>query len=103
MSWGQIYLLSSRALKTLCVVLGLLFLGIATHVWLQGELQKNGAELLILLPLLSGLVLLVGAATLEVEALRVLVLAWFVLVPALLFGVGWLGCEAKWLSESFCQ
>jgi hypothetical protein len=102
-SWGQIYLLSNRALKTLCVVLGVFFLGIAAHVWLQGELQKNGAELLVLIPLLSGIVLLGGAAMLKLEALRTLVLAWFVLVPAVLYAVGWIGCEAKWFSESFCQ
>ena len=103
MSWGQIYLLSNRALRTLCVVLGLLFLGIAVHVWLQGELQKNGAELLILMPLLSGVVLLAGAAALKVAALRMLVLAWFVGGPAVLYAVFWVGCNAHWFSKSFCQ
>ena len=103
MSFEHLDLLSSRALKTLCVVVGLTFLGVAAHVWFQGEIQKNGAELLILIPLLSGAIPLIGAALLEVEALRVLLLAWFVGLPALFSLVSWVGCGARWFSPSFCQ
>ena len=100
MSWSSIYLLSERSLKVCCVVSGIIFLGISVHVWLQGALQANHAQLLILIPLLSALVLLVGAATLKKEALRNLVLAWFVGVPALFWVVNTLACGAGWFSAS---
>lgn len=102
-SLGHVFLLSSHALKTLCVVMGLFFLGVAAYVWLQGELQQNGAELLVLIPLLSGVVLLVGVAALKVDTLRAVVLVWFIGGPAVLYVVSWVGCKAHWFSQSFCQ
>jgi hypothetical protein len=74
MTLGAIHRLSERSLKWLCIVIGLFFLGVAAHVWLDGEIQKNNAELLVLVPLLSGLVLLAGGLLLRVDALRILVL-----------------------------
>lgn len=103
MSLGHVYLLSSRALKTLCVVMGFFFLGVTGHIWFQGDLQKNGAEVLVLIPLLSAVIMLAGAAALKVETLRAVVLAWFIGGPVVLYVVGWVGCKAHWFSQSFCQ
>jgi hypothetical protein len=103
MSWGSIYLLSERSLKIFCALFGLIFLGISAHVWGQGELQANDARLLILVPLLSAVVLLVGAATLKKEALRALVLGWFLGVPAVFWLVNTVACTAGWFSQSWCQ
>ena len=103
MSWGSIYLLSERSLKVCCVVLGTVFLGISAHVWHQGAIQKSGASFLILIPLLSGIVLLAGAASLKKEALRGLVLVWFVGIPAVFSAVNTVACSANWFSAAWCQ
>ncbi len=103
MSWGSIYQLSERSLKVCCVVLGIVFLGISVHVWRQGELQANDARTLILVPLLSAVVLLVGAAALKGNVLRRLVLVWFLGIPALFWVVNTVACSAGWYSQSWCQ
>jgi hypothetical protein len=103
MSWGSIHLLSERTLKVCCVLLGFIFLGISVYVWRQGELQANDARSLILVPLLSALVLLFGAAALNKESLRRLVLVWFVGVPALFWLVNTVACSAGWFTQAWCQ
>jgi hypothetical protein len=103
MSWGSIYLLSERSLKVCCLVLGIIFLGITVYVWGQGELQANDAHPLILVPLLSAIVLLSGAAALKKEPLQKLVLLWFLGVPALFWVVNTVACGAGWFTQSWCQ
>lgn len=101
MSFGAIYRISERSLKWLCFILGLFFLGVAAHIWLDGEVQKNNAEALLLIPLLSGIVLLAGGFALRVEALRVLVPSWFVGLPGALYVLDLVGCGFHWLPESW--
>ena len=103
MSLGAIYRISERSLKRLCVILGIFFLGIAVHVWLDGEIQKNNAEALVLIPLISGLILLAGPFLLRVETLRALLLCWFVGLPAALYGLDLVGCGFNLLPESWCR
>jgi hypothetical protein len=103
MSWGSIYLLSERAIKIYCLLVGAVFLAISAWVWSQGELQANDSRALILVPLLSAIVLIVGAVALRKEALRTLVLAWFIGAPALLWAVSAVGCRAGWFTQSWCQ
>jgi len=102
-SFGAIFRLDARTLKGLCLLLGVVFLGISVYVWLDGALQANGSELLILIPLLSAVVLIVGALLVPSEPLRLLVLVWFVVLPALFGLVSWLGCTTNLLSMSWCQ
>ena len=103
MSWGSIYLLSERTLKVCCALLGFVFLGISLYVWRQGELQANDARPLILIPLFSAFVLLFGAAVLKKEALRTLVLFWFLAVPALFWLVNTVACTAGWFTLAWCE
>jgi len=103
MSLGAIYRISERSLKRLCIILGIFFLGVAVHVWLDGEIQKNNADALVLIPLLSGLILLAGAFLLRVETLRALVLWWFVGLPVALYVLDLVGCGFSLLSESWCR
>ena len=103
MSFEHTFLLSDRTLKITCVAIGIVFLGIAAHVWLDGALQRNGSEPLILVPLLSGLLLLIGPIAVEPRVLRVLVLAWFVALPALFYAVNSVACYAEWFSASWCR
>lgn len=103
MSWGAIYLMSERTLKLFCVLFGIIFLALSAWIWSQGELQANDSRPLILIPLLSSLVLLVGAATLRKEVLRVLVLFWFIGGPVALWLASTVGCAAGWFSVSYCQ
>jgi hypothetical protein len=103
MSLAGIFQLSERSLKGVCILLGLVFVAIAVLIWQQGELQANKAEALLLVPLLSAVVLIVGAAALRKEALRVLVLAWLVGGPVLLWAVNTVGCGARWFSTAWCQ
>jgi hypothetical protein len=97
------YRISERSLKRLCVVLGIFFLGVAVHVWLDGEIQKNNAEALVLIPLVSGLILLAGPLLLRVETLRTLLLCWFVGLPAALYILDSVGCGFSLLPESWCR
>ena len=69
MSIEHIFSVPVRAVRPLCVFLGIVFLLISAYVWLDGGLRRNGAELLILIPLLSGVVLLVGSFMLRPDAL----------------------------------
>lgn len=103
MPFGTIYQISERSLKWLCFILGSFFLGITVHVWFDGEVQKNNAEALLLIPLLSGVVLLAGGFALRVEALRLLVLSWFVGLPSALYVLDLVGCGFRWLPESWCH
>lgn len=103
MSWGSIYLLSERSLKVCCTIIGIVLLGISAHVWSQGELQANGAQSLIFIPLSSAIVLLIGACTLKKEPLRNLMLAWFVGVPTFFWVINSVACGAGWFSSSWCQ
>jgi predicted permease len=103
MRLGAIHRISERSLKWLCIIFGIFFLGVALHVWLDGEIQKNNAEALVLVPLLSGLVLLAAALLLRVEALRVLVLCWFMGLPAAFYALDLVGCGFSLLPESWCR
>ena len=103
MPLGTIYRISERNLKWLCVTLGIVFLGIAVHVWLDGAIQKNGAQALVLIPLLSGFVLLAGSLLLRVEALRALVLFLFIGLPALCYTLDLVGCGFGLLPEPWCR
>jgi hypothetical protein len=96
-------LLTDRGVRSVCVAVGLVFLVIALYVWLQGELQRSGTELLLLFPLLPGTALRFGAVALNARALRALLVFWFVIAPALFYLVSWVGCEARMLSPSYCQ
>jgi hypothetical protein len=103
MSWGSIYLLSERSLKVCCLVIGAIFLGISAHLWRQGAIQESEAPFLILIPLVSGIVMLIGAVALKKNALRSLVLAWFVGIPAVFWVVNTVACGANWFSTAWCQ
>lgn len=103
MSLGAIFRLDGRTLKGLCLLLGVVFVGISLHVWFDGALQANGSELLILIPLLSAIVLIGGALFVSSGLLRLLILAWFVGLPAVLGVVSWLGCSAHWFVDSWCR
>jgi len=101
-SLSGLFLLRDSTVRGLLAALGAAFVAVAIIISVFHSWQAGESRLVLLVPLLSGVVLIGFATLLKGLALRVAPVAFVFAMPAVLWALAKVGCAVGWLSSATC-